>query len=185
MKVTLPELVVAGQARKGRVVATANGGMNAELFGKCLELCMFPCHPLMSPTEQCAFFWDGDESHMLRGEKSREHKERGAIIIPPKPNTTTDTAGCGLVSFPVVRVVVIARFVIFLLQWNFLNTQWLCVDVFSFFLSFPPPLFRPHPYFRNHPDPYIFILNPRIFLPFFFSARSSSGCGQTAPPGSA
>jgi len=116
MKVTLPELVVAGQARKGYVVATANGGMNAELFEKYLELCIFPCHPLMSPTEQCAFFWDGDESHMLRGEKLREYKERGAIIIPPKPNTTTDTAGCDLVSFPVVRVVVIARFVIFLLQ---------------------------------------------------------------------
>ena len=103
LRVSLPKLRSAGRNRDSYVVATPNGGMNADLFIKYLELCIFPCHPLMSPTEQCCFFWDGDESHMLKGPKLRELKNRGAIIIPPKPNTTTDTAGCDLVNFPVVQ----------------------------------------------------------------------------------
>jgi hypothetical protein len=65
LKVTLPKLRIAGKNRDAFVVATPNGGMNADLFAEYLEHCIFPCHPLMSPTEQCVFFWDGDESHMM------------------------------------------------------------------------------------------------------------------------
>jgi hypothetical protein len=103
LKVTLPKLRIAGKCRDAFVVATPNGGMNVNLFSEYLEKCVFPCHPLMSPTEQCVFFWDGDESHMLPGSKLRELKERGAIIVPPKPNTTTDCQGPDLVNFPVVQ----------------------------------------------------------------------------------
>ena len=57
----------------------------------------------MSPDEQCVFFWDGDEPHMMTGTRLRELKTRGAVIIPPKPNTTTDCQGPDLVNFPVVQ----------------------------------------------------------------------------------
>ena len=103
LKVNLPKLRTAGKNRDAFVAATPNGGMNPDLFAEYLEKCVFPCHPLMSPTEQCVFFWDGDESHMMTGSRLRELKNRGAVIIPPKPNTTTDCQGPDLVNFPVVQ----------------------------------------------------------------------------------
>jgi hypothetical protein len=103
LKVESPKLRIKGSNRDACVVATPNGGMNKELFSMHLEKCVFPCHPLMSATEQRVFFWDGDESHMLSGTKLRELKERGCIIIPPKPNTTTDCQGPDLVNNPVLQ----------------------------------------------------------------------------------
>ena len=103
LKVDLPKLRIAGKNRDAFVAATPNGGMNPDLFAEYLEKCVFPCHPLMSPTEQCVFFWDGDESHMMAGTRLSELKNRGAVIIPPKPNTTTDCQGPDLVNFPVVQ----------------------------------------------------------------------------------
>jgi hypothetical protein len=45
-----------GKAGDAFVVATRNGGMNVQIFAECLEKCVFPCHPLMSPTGQCVCF---------------------------------------------------------------------------------------------------------------------------------
>jgi len=101
-KVELPKLRTAGKNRDAFVAATANGGMNKELFLKYLNVCVFPCHPLMSPEEQCVFWWDGDESHLI-GSDMRALRDRGAVVVPPKPNTTTDCQGQDLVSFPVVQ----------------------------------------------------------------------------------
>jgi hypothetical protein len=55
MRVTLPKLRIARQNRDAFIVATLNGGINKDLFAKYLDLCIFPCHPLMSAQEQCIF----------------------------------------------------------------------------------------------------------------------------------
>ena len=85
LKVNLPKLRIAGENRDAFVAATPNGGMNPDLFAEYLEKCVFPCHPLMSPTEQCVFFWDGDESHMVTGSRLRELKIKGHSLSPPSP----------------------------------------------------------------------------------------------------
>ena len=56
MEITLPRLRVAGKNRDGFVVATPNGGMNKDLLDMYLKKCVFPCHPLMSKSEQCVFW---------------------------------------------------------------------------------------------------------------------------------
>ncbi len=103
LKIEIPKLRTGGQARDALVAVTANGGMNRELFQSYLEKGIFPCHPLLSKTDPVCFHWDGDDSHRLPGETLRHYKDNGVIIIPHKPNTTTDMQGQDLVNFPVVQ----------------------------------------------------------------------------------
>jgi hypothetical protein len=103
LRIELPKLRSGGQLREAVVAVTNNGGINVDLFVSYLEKSIFPCHPLMSNDDPVCFHWDGDDSHRLPGTKYREFAERGCIIIPHKPNTTTDMQGQDLVNFPVVQ----------------------------------------------------------------------------------
>ena len=60
----------------------------------------------MSRSEQCVFWWDGDESHLVGADCFKEYVEMGANIVPPKPNTTSDVQGPDLVNFQVVQQIV-------------------------------------------------------------------------------
>jgi hypothetical protein len=60
----------------------------------------------MSKSEQCVFWWDGDESHLVGADRFKEYVEMGANIVPPKPNTTSDVQGPDLVNFPFVQQIV-------------------------------------------------------------------------------